>query len=335
MRPESEDTFHYETLKLMKEIVLQTEKLTKTYGRKRAVEDVTLCVYRGEVYGFLGPNGAGKTTVMRLLLGLLVPTKGTISLLGEPFGGNRPYVRRRIGAVPEKPYLYPEMTAVEYLKFFAELYEIDHPMKRASMMLEKLGLLDAATKRLGTFSRGMQQKVHIARALLHDPELLLLDEPVSGLDPYGIREVRDLIEEFKARGKTVFLSSHLLSEAERVCDRIAILHGGNLLVEETMTEIRKKLSREVTIEVEMDGLRDQIPEAVSNLPFVRQVFQTGTGISLKVEPEDQIREKISRTITEAGGTVLSVNMRELSLEDAFLTLTTQNISLFAGSKIEQ
>ena len=317
----------------MKEIALQTERLTKKYGRKRAVEEVTLCVYRGEVYGFLGPNGAGKTTVMRLLLGLLVPTEGTITLLGELFGGNRPWVRRRIGAVPEKPYIYPEMTAVEYLQFFADLYEVERPIKRAHVMLEKLGLLDAARKRLGTFSRGMQQKVHIARALLHDPELLLLDEPVSGLDPYGIREVRDLIEEFKARGRTVFLSSHLLSEVERVCDRVAIMHSGNLLVEETMTEIRKKLSREATVEVEVNGLGEQILGAVSNLPFVREVFQMGTVISLKVESEDHIREKISRTITEAGGTVLSVNMRELSLEDAFLTLTTQNISLFAGSKI--
>ena len=317
----------------MKEIALQTERLTKKYGKKKAVEEVTLRVYQGEVYGFLGPNGAGKTTVMRLLLGLLAPTEGTITLLGELFGGNRPWVRRRIGAVPEKPYIYPEMTAIEYLQFFADLYEVEHPMKRAHVMLEKLGLLDAARKRLGTFSRGMQQKVHIARALLHDPELLLLDEPVSGLDPHGIREVRDLIEEFKVRGRSVFLSSHLLSEVERVCDRVAILHNGNLLVEETMTEIRKKLSQEVTVEVEVNGLRDRILRAVSGLPFVREVLQTGTVISLKVESEDHIREKISRTITEAGGTVLSVNMRELSLEDAFLTLTTQNISLFAGSKI--
>ena len=317
----------------MKEVVLQTERLTKKYGSKKAVEEVTLCVYRGEVYGFLGPNGAGKTTVMLLLLGLLVQTGGTITLLGELCGGNRPYVRRRIGAVPEKPYVYPEMTAEEYLKFFADLYEVDHPMKRAYMKLEKLGLLDVASKRLGTFSRGMQQKVHIARALLHDPELLLLDEPVSGLDPHGIREVRDLIEEFKARGRTVFISSHLLSEVERVCDRVAIMSDGNLLVEETMTGIRKKLSRETTVEVEVSGPEEQILGAVSNLPFVREVFRKGNVISLKVESEDHIREKISRTVTEAGGTVLSVSMRELSLEDAFLTLTTQNISLFTGSKI--
>jgi ABC-type multidrug transport system ATPase subunit len=317
----------------MKEVVLQTERLTKKYGGKRAVEEVTLCVYRGEVYGFLGPNGAGKTTVMLLLLGLLVPTGGTITLLGELFGGNRPWVRRRIGAVPEKPYIYPEMTAVEYLKFFADLYEVDHPMKRAYVMLEKLGLLEAARKRLGTFSRGMQQKVHIARALLHDPELLLLDEPVSGLDPHGIREVRNLIEEFKTGGRTVFISSHLLSEVERVCDRMAIMSDGNLLVEETMAGIRKKLSRETTVEVEVNGPEEQILGAVSNLPFVREVFRTGNVISLKVESEDHLREKISRTVTEAGGTVLSVSMRELSLEDAFLTLTTQNVSLFTGSKI--
>lgn len=312
--------------------VLQTEKLTKKYEGKRAVDEVTLCVNRGEVYGFLGPNGAGKTTVMRLLLGLLVPTAGTITLLGEVFGGNHPEVRRRIGAVPEKPSIYPEMTAVEYLTFFADLYEVDQSKKRAYAMLEKLRLLDAAHKKLGAFSRGMQQKVHIARALLYEPELLLLDEPVSGLDPHGIREVRDLIEEFKAKGRTVFISSHLLSEVEKVCDRVAIMNSGHLLIEETMMGIRKRLSQEVTVEVEVDGVGDQVVRAVSNLPFVREVLQTGKALSLKVEAGDRIREHISRTIAEAGGIVLSVNMRELSLEDAFLTLTTQNISLFAGSQ---
>lgn len=317
----------------MKAIAVQTEKLTKNYGKQRAIDKVTLGVYQGEIYGFLGPNGAGKTTVMRLLLGLLAPTEGTITVLGERFGGKHPWIRRRIGAVPEKPYLYPEMTAIEYLHFFADLYEVDHPVKRASMMLEKLGLLDVARKRLGAFSRGMQQKVHIARALLHDPELLLLDEPVSGLDPHGIREVRNLIKEFKARGRTVFLSSHLLSEAEKVCDRVAIMHAGHLVVEETMPELRKKLAREAIVDVEVGELEKPIVTAVSTLPFVREISQMENIISLKVESGDHIREKISNTITEVGGTVLSVNMKEPSLEEAFLTLTTQNISsLLAGLK---
>lgn len=236
---------------MISEVILQTERLTKKYREKNAVAEVTLRVHRNEIYGFLGPNGAGKTTVMMLLLGILEPTAGTIMLLGERSGGNCPWVRRRIGAVPEKPYIYPEMTALEYLKFFADLYEVDHPIKRAYAMLEKLRLADAANKRLGTFSRGMQQKVHIARALLHDPELLLLDEPVSGLDPYGIREVRDLIKEFKSRGGTVFISSHLLSEVEKVCTRVAIMNHGRLLAEETMEGIKEKFAGDMTVEREL------------------------------------------------------------------------------------
>ena len=319
----------------MEKIVLQTERLTKRYGRKTAVEEVNLCVGRGEIYGFLGPNGAGKTTVIHLLLGLLTPTEGTITLFGIPFGGSHARIRRRMGAVSEKPYLYLEMTAVEYLKFIADLYDLDRPMKRAQEMLEKLELSDAAGYRLATFSRGMQQKISIARALIHDPELLLFDEPVSGLDPRGIRQVRELMEEARDKGKTVFVSSHLLSEAERVCGRVAIINRGRLLIEETMAGIRKRLSGEATLEIEVKQLKDHIVQAVSRLPLVKYLSKKGDMLSLKVEPGGEVRESVSRTITEAGGTVLSMNMKELSLEDAFLTLTNQNISLLTGSEAHE
>jgi ABC-2 type transport system ATP-binding protein len=319
----------------MEGIVIQTENLSKFYGEKRAVEEVNLCVNRGEVYGFLGPNGAGKTTVMMMLLGLLVPTKGKITILEEPFGGRYPWVRCRIGAVPEKPYLYTEMTAVEYLKFFADLYQVDHSMKKIRTMLEKMELSEAAENRLGTFSRGMQQKINIARGFIHDPELLLLDEPVSGLDPKGIRQVRDLIEEVKAKGKTVFISSHLLSEAEKVCDRVAIMNSGHLLVEETMAGIRERLVKESTIEVEVTDLGEKVLEAFSRFPFVKEVFREGNVLLLKTEPVEGVREKVSKMITETGGTVLSIKMRELSLEDAFLTLTDQNISFLTDNIIKK
>ena len=320
---------------VMEETVLHTERLTKRYGTKSAVEEVSISVSRGEVYGFLGPNGAGKTTVMMMLLGLIRPTQGKINLFGVPFGGSHARIRRRMGAVSEKPYLYPEMTAVEYLKFFADLYDIDHPTKRIQELLEKLGLSDAAGNRLGTFSRGMQQKISIARALVHDPELLLFDEPVSGLDPRGIRQVRDLMKEARTNGKTIFVSSHLLSEAERVCGRVAIMNRGRLLIEETMAGIRKRLSGESTLEIEVKQLRNHIMEAVSRLPSVKYLSQTGDVLSIKVEPGVEVRESVSRTITEAGGTVVSMNLKELSLEDAFLTLTNQNISLLNGSEAHE
>jgi ABC-2 type transport system ATP-binding protein len=310
--------------------ILQTESLTKRYGTRTTVDGVSLGVRRGEICGFLGPNGAGKTTVMRMILGLVAPSSGSVTLFGEPAGGRRMELRSRIGAVSEKPYLYADMTALEYLAFFAGLYGVAHPRERSLALLERLALLEAAGKRLKTFSQGMQQRVNIARAFLHDPELLLLDEPVSGLDPHGIRIVRDLIQEARARGRGILISSHLLSIVEDVCDRVAIMNAGRLLAEETIQGIREKLGGQTTIQVEVAEPSERILQAVSSLPFVREAVMRSRLILLKAGPERDIREKISRRIVEAGGTVLMVGLKEPSLEETFLELTDRNVSLLAA-----
>jgi ABC-2 type transport system ATP-binding protein len=209
--------------------------LEKTYALgfwrsqlKRALRPLHLRVENGEIFGFLGPNGAGKTTTLKMLMGLVFPTAGTARILDMEF--NDPRVKAQIGFLPEQPYFYDYLTARELLDYYGQLSGVDarERPRRVSEMLDRVGLRDAAGVQLRKFSKGMLQRVGIAQAILHDPRVVFLDEPMSGLDPMGRREVRDLMEQLKAQGKTVFFSTHILSDAEALCDRVAIIHRGEL-----------------------------------------------------------------------------------------------------------
>ena len=193
--------------------MIQTRGLVKRYGSFTAVDGIDLSIPRGEIYGFLGPNGAGKTSTIMMLLGVTRPTAGEIRLLGEPYTPRRLDLRRRIGVVPEKHPrgVWPWMTAREYLQLFADLFAVNGARERIDMLLEKVDLAQVANKRFRDFSRGMLQKLSIVRALLPDPDILFLDEPISGLDPIGIKQVRDLIVSENREGRTIFISSHQLS----------------------------------------------------------------------------------------------------------------------------
>jgi ABC-2 type transport system ATP-binding protein len=195
---------------------------------KRALSPLHLAVEAGEIFGFLGPNGAGKTTTLKLLLGLVFPSGGSARILGMEF--NDPRVKAQIGFLPEQPYFYDYLTARELLTYYAQLSGVapGDRARRVSEMLERVGLGDAGGIQLRKFSKGMLQRVGIAQAILHDPKVVFLDEPMSGLDPMGRRDVRDLIEQLKQQGKTVFFSTHILSDAEALCDRVAIIHLGEL-----------------------------------------------------------------------------------------------------------
>jgi len=216
-------------------IAIETINLEKTYAvgfwRKKprvALRPLNLTVEEGEVFGFLGPNGAGKTTTLKLLMGLVIPTGGTARILGKNI--DEAGVKAQIGFLPEQPYFYDYLTAKELLKYYAQLSGMD-PKERSrkiDALLERVGLKDAARVQLRKFSKGMLQRVGLAQAILHDPKVVFLDEPMSGLDPMGRREVRDLIEELKQQGKTVFFSTHILSDAEALCDRVAVIHQGEL-----------------------------------------------------------------------------------------------------------
>jgi ABC-2 type transport system ATP-binding protein len=209
--------------------------LEKTYAvgfwRKRpkcALRPLTFSVEQGEVFGFLGPNGAGKTTTLKLLMGLVFPTSGSARILG--FDWNDPRVKAQIGFLPEQPYFYDYLTARELLAYYAQLSGVPAKSRsrRVEEVLHQVGLPEAGAVQLRKFSKGMLQRVGIAQAILHDPSVIFLDEPMSGLDPMGRREVRDLIEQLKTQGKTVFFSTHILSDAEALCDRVAIIHQGEL-----------------------------------------------------------------------------------------------------------
>ena len=214
--------------------MIEARGLTKRFGTRLAVGGLDLQARPGEIYGFLGPNGAGKTTTIRMLLGILQPDAGSVRVCGRPVRRGDRAARHLVGAVAEVQHLYNDMTCGEYLRFFASLYDVDRPAARVAEMLDRVGLADRAGDRAVELSKGLQQKLGLARALLHDPPVLVLDEPVSGLDPHGIREVRDIICGERDRGRLVFFSSHVLSEVERTADRIGILHRGRLVFEESI-----------------------------------------------------------------------------------------------------
>ncbi len=224
--------------------VIRTVALTKRYAGIGAVEDLSLDIRAGEIYGFLGPNGSGKTTTMRMLLGSVKPTSGDIYLFGERFDRGMLSVRARIGLVPER---HPQgswswMTGLDYLLLFADLFHVPGAKKRAEALLERVGLKDARNRRVTGYSLGMLQRLSIARALLHDPQLLILDEPTGGLDAIGLKEMRDLILEENRSGRTILVSSHLLSEMERICHRIGIIYKGRLLAEDATGALLSRFS---------------------------------------------------------------------------------------------
>jgi len=309
--------------------MIRTKNLTKEYDGFKAVDNLNLDVKEGEIYGFLGPNGAGKTTTILMLLGILRPTRGRIYLLEEELTKNFLSLKGRIGVVSEKQYLYKEMAAGEYLDFFADLYGVKDKKKKIDQLLKSVSLLEVKNRKLGAFSRGMQQKLGFARALLHDPELLLLDEPVSGLDPTGIKQVRNLIEKENKKGRTIFISSHLLSEVEKLCREVAIINEGKLLAEDTMENLRRKLSKTVELEIELSQAKEEIMKALSFFDFIQGIKQRENLLTVRVKSDQDYRAPISETISRQGGIVLGIKVKEMSLEEAFITITQKNISLLA------
>jgi ABC-2 type transport system ATP-binding protein len=249
-------------------IAIETINLEKTYAvgfwRKTprvALRPLNLTVAEGEVFGFLGPNGAGKTTTLKLLMGLVFPTGGTARILGKDINDSQ--IKAQIGFLPEQPYFYDYLTAKELLEYYARLSGVEPKglSHKIDAMLERVGLKDAARVQLRKFSKGMLQRVGLAQAILHDPKVVFLDEPMSGLDPMGRREVRDLMEELKQQGKTVFFSTHILSDAEALCDRVAVIHQGELRGVGHVAE----LTSSVAAQVELIWNGSAVPSGLSAL----------------------------------------------------------------------
>ena len=302
--------------------MIRIDNLVKTYGSVHALDGLSLNVRPGVVYGFLGPNGAGKTTSMRILSGLARPDSGRAWIMGKEIGQPGSHIRSLIGVLPEEPAFYGWMTPREYLRdFIAPLYAMHGKVaaKRADELLEIVGLTEAANRRIGGFSRGMRQRMGLAQALIHEPPVLLLDEPVSALDPAGRKEVLDLIETL--RGKTtILLSTHILADVERVCDVVGIIARGRMIVQARRDDL---LARYVTplFEIETEnGFGDWL-EWVEKQAFVTNVTVSGHTARVLVKDVHQAQEALLESL--AGGS-LSVRRFEIvhpSLEDVFLRLT--------------
>jgi len=296
---------------------IETFGLEKTYTvgfwRKRprsALRPLNLAVEEGEVFGYLGPNGAGKTTTLKLLMGLVYPTAGSAKILGLPV--NDPKVKAQIGFLPEQPYFYDYLTARELLEYYAQLSGVEarERSRRVDAVLDRVGLNDVGGVQLRKFSKGMLQRVGIAQAILHEPKVVFLDEPMSGLDPIGRREVRDLMESLKQEGKTIFFSTHILSDAEALCDRVAILHKGELrsigVIADLTSSVRGK------VEVMWQG--SVVPPDIRALNA--ECHQTGE-MARAIVAEDQLDSAID-ALRRANLKLISVTPVRATLEDYFV-----------------
>jgi ABC-2 type transport system ATP-binding protein len=288
------------------------------------VSDVSFSVAGGEVFGFLGPNGAGKTTTVRTLGTLLAPTSGSATVAGiELRPENGPAIRERISIMPESPGLYLRLNVLENLQCFAGLYELDDVRGRIECALRAVNLEDRARDLCGSLSKGLRQRVALARALLNDPAVLFLDEPTSGLDPVATREVHELIAALKDRGVTIFLTTHRLEEAERLCDRVAILNTTMRLVGRP-DELRKQLFRR-SVDVRLRAPLDDPKAVFGAMGEVEGWEQTSSGYTLTVSDPDRAAPALARALVGAGAGILSIAESHHSLEDVYLELIDEDV----------
>ncbi|HEV2176080.1 MAG TPA: ABC transporter ATP-binding protein [Terriglobia bacterium] len=299
---------------------VETSELTKDYSvgfwrrrRKRALDDLTLGVEQGEIFGLLGPNGAGKTTTLKIFLRLVYPSSGTARILGRSLDDLS--MHARIGYLPENPSFYDHLTAREFLTYTAELFGLTGAgrRRRVNDLIGRVGLGESGDLALRKYSKGMIQRLGIAQALVNDPELIFLDEPMSGLDPLGRREVRDLILELRRAGKTVFFSTHILSDAETLCDRVAILHRGRLHGVGDLREIlmAPAAATELVIERPSPAILEKLK------PYIRSVVQTGDRVRLEISAEHDTARVLEVALRE-GARVVSLNPVKASLEEYFM-----------------
>jgi ABC-2 type transport system ATP-binding protein len=293
---------------------IEAHGLCKVFGDKVAVEDLTLTIERGEIFGFMGPNGAGKTTSIKMMLALITPTRGEGRLLGAPLGD--PYIRSLIGFLPEHFRFHDWLKASEFLTLHADLYHMprDESGRRIAELLELVGLTPHADKKLREYSKGMLQRIGLAQALLNHPDLVILDEPTSGLDPVGRRLVRDIIRDLRQKGTTVFLNSHLLSEVEITCDRVAFIKHGKVI---RTSSLQTLVEGELSVQIRARYLR---PEVVSGLSqWGQNIRSDGEYLTFNLAGEADLPE-INRYLVEQGVEVYSLHPQKISLEDLFIQI---------------
>jgi ABC-2 type transport system ATP-binding protein len=303
-------------------LVIETAGLTKRYGSLTAVDKLDLKVEQDAIHGFLGPNGAGKTTTIKILVGLLRPDSGKVTVLGRDLGWDKPDVRLRVGYMPELPKLPKHLKGTELLDIYGRMCGMtkEERKKQIPRLLDMVGLRERESDLVGKYSKGMQQRLGLAQALLNEPELVILDEPSIGLDPVGMVEVREMMKEISKEGVSVFLSSHLLHEVQQICTHVTIINKGVVLASGTLKEISAKVSGPATIETEVDKISEGVIQKVSELPFVTEVSADGKKLLVELSTRDDVRSQVSQAISAGGGIVVSMNLKGQSLEEVFMEL---------------
>ena len=298
--------------------MIRTTNLTKRFGENTAVDRLTLSIPEGEVFGFLGPNGAGKTTTVRLLTSLISPTAGTAEVVGQKLGEGDTDIRRNVGILTESPGLYERLSAHKNLSIYARLYEVKDISGQVEKYLRLLGLWERRHDATGTFSKGMRQKLAIARSLLHEPRLLFLDEPTAGLDPEASRLVRDFIGEVREQGRTIFLTTHNLDEADRLCDRIAVFKS-QLRVLDSPEGLRKQLyGRQVVFHLANEAATG-LP-ILQDLPFIKKIEAVENKLLVAVDDPEQHNPEMIRRLVGGGQNIQFVGELRHSLEEIYLQL---------------
>jgi len=298
--------------------MIDTKGLTKRFGDVLAVDDLDMEIRPGEIFGFLGPNGAGKTTTIRMLSALISPTSGKAKVAGYEVGRDDNEIRRNVGILTESPGLYDRLSAERNLSFFAELHDVEDVAGQVERYLRLLGLWDRRGDVAATFSKGMRQKLAIARAMLHEPNVLLLDEPTAGLDPEMARLVREFIGELKDKGRTIFLCTHNLDEADRLCDRIAVVNT-RLLALDTPEALRAKLYDRVVV-VHLSATSPVYEKVVSEQPFVRSVEIKENKLVVGLDDPEKNNPELIRVLVGAGADIQFVGELRRSLEEIYLRL---------------
>lgn len=305
---------------------IETEGLTKSFDSFVAVDHLTFKVEEGEVFGLLGPNGAGKTTTIRMLACLISPSEGSAKVFGYNINDNPLAVRQTVGILTENPSLYERLTAQENMDFFAEAYNLSDPQEKAKRIRELLEFFDLWARRnykVATFSKGMKQKLALARALVHNPPILFLDEPTAGLDPESAKEVRDLMKMLSQREKhTILLCTHHLEDAERLCNRVMIINKGKSVVVGTPDELRNRIAHKPSVQINLKKVESKIIEAAKGVNHVERVNVDESASSLRVvlDDADEGIPFVVKSVVDAGGLIIGVHVLRPSLEEAYLKL---------------
>ena len=301
--------------------VIETHGLTKQFDGRTAVEDVTLQVSKGEILGFLGPNGAGKTTTIRMLAGIIAPSAGHALVAGFRADRDVERLHEVIGLLPETPGFYERLSAWRNLEFFARFYPGLNIEFQVEKHLRLMGLWKRRGDRVATFSKGMKARLALARALLHEPEILFLDEPTAGLDPEAARDVRKLISDLGVEGKTIFLSTHNLTEAEQLCGRLAVVRT-RLIAMDTTEQLRKRLFQSQLV-VELTSINDSLLEAMKRLSFVRQLERDGNRLVVELTDLATDRPNFVRELVNSGAEVVEVMEKRHTLEEIYMNLVRE------------